>query len=78
MKNDETIDKYIRCLEKDIPAKLNKDSIFNLTDIDYLEKLYSRFSSNGDLHDWSMSIGNGAPMASIRKYIDFLGVQNNR
>jgi len=67
-----TVDGYVKSLNEDFPSKLNIDSIFNIVNIDFLQKIYDRCSTNGDLHDWSYSIGHGRPMAAIKNYILFV------
>lgn len=70
--NESTIDGYVKSLTEDIPSKLNMDSVFTVMDINSLQKIYDRCSIDGNLYDWNRSIGRGRPMASIKKYINFL------
>lgn len=72
VQNEVTVDGYVRSLTEDLPLELNIDSIFNIEDSIFLQNLYDRCSSGGDLHEWSRAIGNGKPMSAIKKYMDFL------
>jgi len=67
-----TIDGYVRSLNEDLPRKLNMCSIFDIKDTNELNNLYSRCSTGGDLHDWSMGVGHGRPQAAIGKYMKFI------
>jgi len=79
LKDNSTVTRYIHILINDIPKKLEIESIFNINDIEYLKDLHKKLGKKGDkdLYEWSKSIGNGVPMASVGKYIDFLTYQNN-
>ncbi|PHO08881.1 hypothetical protein CPG37_12145 [Malaciobacter canalis] len=71
IQNETTINLYVNCLESDFDNKLQIGSIFDITDIDYLNELDKR-CNEGDLESWSQNIGNHRPRAAIRKYIRFL------
>ena len=70
--HEETVNGYIRSLDEDIPTKLEIDTIFGFTDMDYLKVISNRFHRQGDLYGWNRSIGNGKPLSALNKYIKFL------
>lgn len=70
--HETTINGYIESLEVDLPEHLNIPSIFNITDIDEIDILYSRCSREGDLFQFSRNIGNGRPLAALGKYKTYL------
>ena len=72
----ETVDGYIKSLDDDLPQKLNIATLFTITDITKLLKYKQNCKKGNYLYSWSDNIGNGRPMASLGKYIDYLQ-QNN-
>ncbi len=72
VKYETTVDGYIKSLNEDFQNELEIDNLFTITDISFLEELYHRCGTDGDLNNWSMGIGNGRPMAALSNYIKFL------
>lgn len=76
------INEMVTKLEITIPDKLNEidntseyESLFNIQDIDYLNKIKNRLSKkkNGDLYLWDWNEhGHGGCSASLQRYIKFL------
>jgi 5-methylcytosine-specific restriction enzyme B len=64
---------YTRALDERFPDKINCESLFSIIDINYLTQI-SNSCHNGELEEWSSSIGNHLPRAAINKYISFLNV----
>jgi 5-methylcytosine-specific restriction protein B len=80
VKSASSIDSYIRySMNNKIPQKLieigEKDnsfkSIFEITDMNWLEKFYERLIK-GDLNNFNENTANRQPSASLKKYIEFL------
>ena len=73
-----TLNSYPKSLRETIPKKLQDineftySNLFECLDINYLEDLYSRLLSKGDLYDFNKSVSNGVPSAATAKYKDFL------
>ncbi|MFW2591013.1 McrB family protein [Aliarcobacter butzleri] len=69
---------YPNALSNLIPSELssrNENSykdLFECTDIEYLNKLYTRLSKGGDLHQFNVITQSRLPSASVGKYIEFL------
>ena len=72
VKNESTIENYIKSLNEDFHQKLGTMSLFENYDLEYLNTLYKRCGKGGDLYEWSDSIGNGRPKSAVGKYIEFL------
>jgi len=72
------INTFLEDLSYNIPKKLQDiehteyKSIFEITDINVLEKIHRRLNGDGDLYEFNRSIGNGRPSQAIYRYIDFL------
>ncbi|MDK2040207.1 AAA family ATPase [Aliarcobacter butzleri] len=69
---------YPNALSNLIPSELlSRDEnsykdLFECTDIEYLNKLYTRLSKGGDLHQFNVRTQSRLPSASVGKYIEFL------
>ena len=69
---------YPKALEILIPEELEKNgelvysNLFECYDMKYLNVLYKRLSSNGDLSDFNRNTRNQLPGAALKKYIKFL------
>ncbi|MBP6714210.1 MAG: AAA family ATPase [Aliarcobacter sp.] len=70
-RTENTVLNYTRALDERFPDKINCESLFSIIDIDYLTQI-SNSCHNGELEEWSSSIGNHLPRAAINKYISFL------
>ena len=86
VKNVGSIDDYIKySLNQFIPKKLIElheqtesfNSIFQITDIAWLETLYNRLLKGGDLFDFNEQTYNRQPSAAVNKYKEFLLAQNS-
>jgi len=87
VKNKSSIDDYIRSsMNNLLPNKLRElgekgdsfISIFQTTDIDWLNSLYHRLLRNGDLFEFNEQTYNRQPSAAIKKYIEFLQQKNQQ
>jgi len=73
-----TLSLYPLALRERIPKQLQKqdenlyDNLFKCLDISYLKKVHTKLLTGGDLYDFSQSMSNGVPSASVGKYIKFL------
>lgn len=82
IKNTQTLVHYIKCLDEDIPNKLNELdpnsdkllSLFETIDIEWLKELYKKLGLNGSLYKFSKDFANanGRPSAAVGKYIAYL------
>lgn len=74
LRNENTINNYIRGLNNLFPEKLNIETIFSIRDLKELKNLSDK--CNDELEEWSQNIGNHMPRAAINKYIEFIKYQN--
>jgi hypothetical protein len=80
---DRRINVFVRILKEDFPNKLNQIgenhlSLFEVEDIDYLQKLKKRCLQNGDLYSWNHSIGSMEPSSALLHYLNFLFEKNRK
>ena len=71
--NDAIPKKLIELKEKDVSFQ----SVFQIQDIGWLQKLYERLLKKGDLFEFNEATYNRQPSAAIKKYIEFLEFQKN-
>lgn len=67
-----TANSYANRLEVDFPNQLGIENLFSNNNLEELTEISNRCNNGGDLCEWSSNIGNHAPRAAIRKYIEFL------
>ncbi len=78
VKTESPISSYPKALKFLLPQKLSElgeedyKNIFECEDLVYLDKLYNRLSSKGDLSEFNRETRNQLPSAAIKKYIQFL------